>query len=115
MRRLITADVFAAARAVKQAGLREKLKATMLALSQKEELPDVESVGVDTLLDIVEAFTETGAEKAVYALLARPFEIPPEEVELLPLDALVSNLDALAHDPALPAFFKAVSGMIGKN
>lgn len=115
MRGLITADVFAAARTVKQAGLREKLKEAILELSQKEERPDVESVGVDTLLDMVEAFTEEGAEKAVYALLARPFEISPEEVEALPLGALVSNLDTLAHDPALPAFFKAVSGMIGKN
>lgn len=115
MRGLTTADVFAAARAVKKAGLRAKLKATMLALSQQEATPDVESVGVDMLLDMVDAFTEEGAEKEVYALLARPFEISPEEVEALPLAALVSNLDTLARDPGLPAFFKAVSGMIGKN
>ena len=113
MRNLNTADLFAAARAVKSSGLRDKLKEVALKLAH--EKVDVESVGVDTILTVIECFADKGAEQAVYQVLSGPFEIPASQIESMELSELLDNIEQLSKDPGLSDFFKRLSGVIGSN
>ena len=38
-----------------------------------------------------------------------------EEVEAMPLDEMLANLETLLHDPGARAFFKLLSGMISRK
>lgn len=115
MRRLKTSDVYSVSRAISQSGLRAELEKMIREISTGKIPMDVEHVGIDTILRVLELLSAQDAEKTAYEVLAAPFEMTPEEIADLDLDALMANLDALAHDPGLKAFFGALSAMLGKK
>ena len=65
MRKLNTSDVFAFARIVKASGMREELKKILKDVAASEE-KDLEDVGMDTILAILEALSEKQSEAAIY-------------------------------------------------
>lgn len=115
MRKLNTADLFSAARAVKSSGLRQELQTYIKTLATSGNELDVENVGISTILQIIEVFAEKSCEAAIYEVLSGPFELSAEEVGKLDLDAFMDGLEFIAHDGGLSDFFRRLSGILGKN
>lgn len=113
MRRLNTADVFAALRLIRATNLREEIKPLLKAAASEQV--SVEDVGIDGVLTLIEAFSERQAEEALYNVLAGPFEVEPEEVAAMDLGELAEKLGTLAKENDLRSFFGYVSGILGKN
>ena len=113
MRKLQTKDVFNALRAIKKAGLEEEIK-PVLKLAGSGEL-QVEDVGIEGVLTIIEILTEKKSEQVIYEILAGPFEMEAKDVESMDLDNLIEKLKQLAEENNLKSFFTALAGMIGKK
>ena len=113
MRKLKTFDVFNMLRTIKKAGLKEELK-PYFRLAADGKL-DIEDIGIETVLGLMEITSEQRSEDAIYDFLAGPFEMDPEEVANLDLDKLVTMLSQLAEENNLEVFMRAVSGLISKQ
>lgn len=114
MRKLNTSDVFAFARIVKASGMREELKKILKDVAASED-QNLEDVGIDTILALLEALSEKQSETAIYKMLAGPFENTAEEVEKMELPELFENLRTLSEENDLKTFFNYVSGIVGKK
>lgn len=109
MRKLNTADIFAACRVTKSLGLKEKVR----ELAQNSSgIADVWDKGFDLLWGIFDAATEQQGEAQLYVFLAGPFEMSAEDVASLELPALFDCLKQLAEENDLPAFFRYVRGLM---
>ena len=113
MRKLNTSDVFAALRLIRAANLREEIKPVMRVASEGKL--SVEDVGIDGIISVVEMLAEKKAEKAMYEVLSGPFEMEPEEVANMELVQFAENLQQLAKENDLRAFFGYVSGILTKK
>lgn len=106
MRKLKTTDIPALCRTMKQLGIKDKVK----SLAQNSDnIKDAWNRGFDLMWDIFDVATEAAGEKYLYAFLAGPFEMTPEEVENLDLEILMNNLKQLASENNLSAFFKSAA------
>lgn len=114
MRKLNTSDVFAFARIVKASGMREELKKIIKDVAG-QGTEDIEGLGLETILTLLEALAEKKAEKAIYEMLAGPLEKTAEEVETMDLQDLAGNLRMLSEENDLKSFFSYVSGIAGKK
>ena len=113
MRKLNTADVFAAVRVVKISGARAELQSVLKRALDSGA--DLEDVGMDGFLTVLEALGERKVEQAIYEVLAGPLEITPDAVGTMPLDEMVAALKQIAEENDLKHFFTFVSSMSGKN
>lgn len=114
MRTLQTSDLFSFARVIKASGVREELADYIRKLS-KQENADVDRVGFNTMLMIIEALSDKKAEKAVYDALAPVFEMTADQVEKMPPKDLFDMLKQLAEENDLVNFLGSVSDTLGKN
>lgn len=103
MRKLETSDVFAACRLVKKLGLKEKFKTIAEEANNSQ---DVFDKGYDLIWDLFDTATEQKSEAEIYAFLAGPLEMTPEEVAHLHLDQLMDSLQQMAAENDLSRFFK---------
>ena len=108
MRKIMTKDIFAAMRIIKKSGMKQRL----IPLIEKAAEKDVAEVGIEGILTVVEVVSETGSEKALYEVLAGPFEMTPQEVESMEMDKFTEMLTELGEQNNIRNFFKAVSGLI---
>ncbi len=115
MRQFNTADLFVAARVVASSGLKPRLKELMQDISGSEDALEMENIGIDTILAIMEVFTSEACEDGLYEILSGPFEMKPEDIPVLTVDALLENLEYLYDNGGLKNFFKRLSGMIGRK
>lgn len=115
MRKLITADVFAMARIIKASGMREQLTAFVRKLAAEDKALDVEAVGYEGVLIIIEALAERKAENALYEALAPVMELTAEEVKNLPPAEFVDRVKEIAEQNDIKSFFGYVSGILGKK
>lgn len=115
MRKLNTRDVFALCRVIKASGMRAELKKLVMKLATREGEDITESVGIDTMLVIMEALAEKGSEAAIYEMLAQPFEMTAEDVAEMELPVMAEHLKQLGEMNDLKGFFNYVSGILGKN
>lgn len=117
MRKLQTSDVFAALRVIKAANLREELKPMLKRVAEKsaEEKSDVQDIGIDGILSMVGLLSEAKAEKAMYEVLAGPFEMKASEVAALDIVTLADNIQTLAQENDLKVFFGYLSNILGKK
>lgn len=115
MRKLNTADVFAAARVIRASGVRIELR-DLIDRAAESNTP-VKSVGVEGFLLVAEALAEKKAEAALYELLAGPLEMDPAALPLLPLDELLVLLGQLTAQMSVSwrDFFKSASGIAGRT
>lgn len=90
MRKLIGYDLGNAARAVAASGMRFRLAEIRRKIAAGEK--NVERVGFDTILSMIEGFAMPGAEKAVYAFLAGPLEMDGDAIGNLPILDLISKM-----------------------
>ena len=114
MRKLKTSDIFAFARVIRAAGIRSELTAFVQKLSLEGET-DVEKVGIDTMLLVMESLVDKKAEAAIYEALAPVFEMDPQEVEDMPPSDLFAALKELAQKNDLESFFGSVFRTLGKK
>lgn len=123
MRKLNTADVFAAARVIRASGMRDQLLPIIRqAVEEANKAEDkktrdaiLSKIGINGFLTVLEAMAERKAEAAIYVALAGPMECSAEEVEKMPLDDLLQKLRQIAEDNRLKDFFGYVSGILGKT
>lgn len=109
MRKLETADVFAACRLMKKLGLKEKFKAIA---EESDTARDIFDKGYDLIWDLFDTATEQHSEKDIYAFLAGPLEMTPEEVQHLHLDKLLESLQQMAVENNLVGFFKSAARLM---
>lgn len=115
MRKLITSDVFALARIIKASGMRDALTAYVKRLAAQDQALDVETVGYEGMLIMIEALAERKAENALYEALAPVMELTPEEVRSLPPADFVANIKQIAEENDIKSFFGYVSSILGKK
>lgn len=113
MRKLQTKDVFSTMRLIKKANMREEIKPFIKLASQGEI--NIEDIGIEGILGLLETFAEKNAENAIYEVLAGPFECKPEEVASMELNTLKENLEALERENDLKVFFTSLVGLIGQS
>lgn len=109
MRKLETSDVFKACRLMKKFGLKEKFQAVA---READTAKDIWDRGYDLVWDLFEAATEQQGEAEIYAFLAGPLEMTPEEVRHLHLDKLLDSLKQLAVENNLVGFFKSAARLM---
>lgn len=114
IRPLKTSDVFAFCRVIKASGMREELSALVQKLSTQKNL-DVESVGYDAILLIIESLSEKKAERTLYEALAPVLAVSVEEVADLEPTAFFAALRQIGEENNLADFFKYASGVLGKS
>lgn len=114
MRKLNTADVFALARIVRASGVRTEL-IRLIQKVQHQDKPDLEAVGIEGIMVILEAMAEPGAEQKIYAALAGPLEVDAAALAQLPPQAFFHLVQELARENDLKAFFAWVSGILGRR
>ncbi len=114
MRKLNTKDVFAFARIVKASGMRTELKAIIREISEREDW-NVEDIGMESVLAILEALAEKKSETAICEMLAGPFEMTAEEVQNLELNDLLGYMRRMIEENDLRSFFSYVSGIAGRK
>ena len=123
MRKLNTADVFAAARVIRASGMRDQLlpviqKAAAEANNAEDEKAKdaiLSKIGINGFLTVLEAMAERKAESAIYEVLAGPMECSSEDVEKMPLEDLLPKLRQIAEENQLKNFFGYVSGILGNT
>lgn len=115
MRKLITADVFAFARVIKASGMREQLTAYVRKLAAQDKALDVETVGYEGMLVIIESLAERKAENTLYEALASIAEMTPDEIRNLPPAEFFRLFKEISEDNNLEAFFGYVSDILGKS
>lgn len=112
MRALKTSDIFNFARVIKASGIREELVNYLRVISAQD---DIERVGVNTILMIIEALCEKKAERAIYEALAPVFETTPEAIENMAPTELFALLKKMSEENNLTDFFGSLLGTAGKN
>lgn len=118
MRKLRTTDVFAGMRLVKKAGLKETVqRIAALAKERKREESEegegvnIEELGIDMVLGIIENLAEVGAEQKVYEFLAGPLEKTVEELknmEVLELIEMMKSYKEVENVDGWKAFFQSL-------
>lgn len=103
MRKLKTSDIPVLCRCMKKLGMKEQFKTLAQESNNVKEAWDR---GFELIWGLFDVVTEETGETAIYEFLAGPFELTPEEVRDLDLDILFSNLQQLAAENNLAAFFK---------
>lgn len=82
------------------------------ALEEAQKDEDwVVSVGIDAFLIILECAAENGAEEAVYKFLAPVWEMKPEEVAALSLEAFADNIKQMVSENDFRRFFDSAQKM----
>ena len=109
MRKLETADVFAACRLMKKLGLKDKFRSIA---EEANTAKDVFDKGYDLMWDLFDTATEQNSEADIYAFLAGPLEMTPEEVKHLHLDKLLESLQQMAVENNLVGFFKSAARLM---
>ena len=103
MRKLKTTDIPAFCRCLKKIGIKDRIKQIA---EESNKIQDVWNKGFDLIWGIFDIATEQEGEAHLYAFLAGPFEMTPNEVADLDLDILFANLKQLAEENNLLTFFK---------
>lgn len=124
MRKLVSKDLFAALRVVKEIGIKEQLAemANVINSAKESEEEDLEEkqrkLGVDLILGtLANAGTERG-ERAFFAFLEGPLEVPADELKEMDLlefvDLLKTYVDSIDKE-SWKSFFDSLSDLIRKT
>lgn len=107
MRRLNTSDVFAMARIIKKAKIKESLKDTFLKAGDIKDDEGIKEVGVEAILCIVDGAGNEGVEELVYSFLNSILEVT--NADKMELEELFTKLKELSVKNDLASFFKLAS------
>ena len=113
MRKIVMTDLFNAMRVIKKSNLKEELR-PLIRMAGMGEL-NVEDVGIEGIITVIEILSEKHSEQALYEVLAGPFEVKPADVASMPIDILMDKLEELAKENDLKRFFTSLSGLLSKR
>ena len=103
MRKIKTKDVFALARLIKNAGMKDELTEALKASSAE----DAREVGINFMMSLISACGNEETEKGIYSLIGQIAEKTPEAIEDMNLDELVDTLKEISDHNNLSNFFDA--------
>lgn len=109
MRKLKTSDVPVFCRCIKRLGVKDQIRELAL---KANTVADVWANGFDFIWNLFDIATEKNGEAAIYEFLAGPFEMTPEEVRDLDLDALIGNVQQLVEENNLAGFFRSAAALM---
>ena len=109
MRKLKTSDVPVFCRCIKRLGVKDQIRELAL---KANTAADVWTNGFDFIWNLFDIATEKNGEAAIYEFLAGPFEMSPEEVRDLDLDALIGNVQQLVEENNLAGFFRSAAALM---
>jgi hypothetical protein len=112
MRKLKTSDIPAFCRCLKKLGVKDKIQTVA---KEANNVRDVWDQGFDLIWGIFDLATEADGENALYSFLAGPFEMTPQDVANLDLEALFANMQQLAEENNLLHFFKFAAKSMRSN
>lgn len=113
MRRIETRDVFACARLIKKANVKEELM--LIAEKAKEGNVNNRELGVELVFGVLGGLSEIGAEKSAYEFLSGPLEMDADEIaKLKPLDliTLLKELGKTEDKDGWKDFFQLLQGLM---
>ena len=121
MRKLITHDAFMAFRVLNEIGVKEEMAAMANALRErgktKFDQKAQEEIGIELIMGLLGKAGSEGAEKAVYAFLSGPMEIPAEDLRNMDLLEFMGKLKEFVTFMNLEewrVFFQSVGKILGK-
>lgn len=115
MRKLNTQDLFNFTKVMKAANLKEELqplfikgeeikkKASEAKTTVSEK--DINKIGIEVILTIIEASGNAGVEDKVYKFLSGPFQMDQKTIAALSLDSLFEKCKQLSSENNLTSFF----------
>lgn len=111
MKKLTLKHTMKVAKIIKKGNLKKEITQLMEQFKEefqgKEEKVNLEQVGMEVILTVVEACGNDEVEKELYSLLGDIFE--SNTVEEMTLETLIENFKTLAAENNLIAFFKSAS------
>ncbi len=102
MKKLTGKHVFAMAKIIKAANLKEEL-GEVIAKAQSQEI-STEKVGIEGLMTVINACSDDKVEQRVYDLLDDVFEAKTADMSL---EVIAANFKQLATENNLMSFFKS--------
>lgn len=116
MRKLNTEDIFALARALKEANAIEILRKELSDLTAGKKAVKTEDVEKRLMADpvgiafaIISAFAKKEAEKELFDFLSGPFEMTADEIKKLPPEQTLAMIKGLASSEDFGSFFKSAA------
>ena len=109
MKKLKTADLPAFSRCIKRIGIKDEIRTLA---ENADQVSDIWGFGFDLVWKLFDMATEKQGEQEIYAFLARPFEMTPEEVAEMDLSDFFAAVKQLAEENNLTAFFKSAQALM---
>lgn len=103
MRKLQTSDAFLLARIIKQANIKQTMSDVIKA---KSEDTNVESLGIDIVMTIVEACGNEKIEVMLYDLLAGITERAADDVKSQSIEVTIEQISQIIKENNISNFFK---------
>ena len=124
MRKINTADTFAAMRVIKAAGVKDEIKKIALDIEDKRKKKIKftsemqKQMGAELFFSIIDGLAEKKAELLMYDLLAGPLEMDPKDIAELPVQDLfekIAELSKMMAPEGWANFFKSLVALIKLN
>lgn len=112
MRKLNTADMFAAGRVAKRIGIKDLVHDYF---HDADNADDLWEHGFEFLMEVLERACESDAEQLVYKFLAGPYQMQPSQIGEMSLEDQMEHLKQLATENDLRLFFKQAAGLMQKT
>lgn len=124
MRKINTADTFAAMRVIKAAGVKDEIKKIALDIEDKRKKKIKftsemqKQMGAELFFSIIDGLAEKKAELLMYDLLAGPLEMDPKDISELSIQDLfekIAELSKMMAPEGWANFFKSLVALIKLN
>lgn len=124
MRKINTADTFAAMRVIKAAGVKDEIKKIALEIEDKRKKKIKitsemqKQMGAELFFSIIDGLAEKKAELLMYDLLAGPLEMDPKDISELSIQDLfekIAELSKMMAPEGWANFFKSLVALIKLN
>lgn len=116
MRQLKSTDLFRGLRVCKELGIKQEMKDFAQAFSEgRISAKNQQEIGAELIFGILSNAGSEGAEKAIFAFLSEPMEIPVEELrdmDLIVFAEKIKELIAFIDIEAWRAFFSSMAEML---
>lgn len=119
MRELLTSDLFAALRLVKELGIRDEMKKMAAAIQGGKVTKATQTeVGMELIMEVLANCGSPSAERAFYDFISGPTEKPAEELKAMPLTDFAELLRELVESIDVEhwrGFFTSLAGLLKKQ
>jgi hypothetical protein len=114
MRKLALKDAFSLARIVKAADVKKEM-VSFAAEMRGKKAEDIEAVGLEFFVTLIQAASDVNVENKVYALYADLKGATAEEVSNYDLATVKADIKELIAENDLKSFFSSFSALMSKQ